>query len=61
VFKGGVTKFVVKTVIKRAVTRSAAKSVLPQFAVVVVALWNMLLARKVMNNVRVGFFCWLLK
>ncbi|KAK3257517.1 hypothetical protein CYMTET_33393, partial [Cymbomonas tetramitiformis] len=46
------TKFICKTVFKRLLARSAAKNLAPVAAMPIIALWNLLLARRVMREVR---------
>lgn len=51
--KIGVTNFLLKVAMKRVLSRSAARSVLPFLAVVGTAFWNGAVARKVMREAKI--------
>lgn len=50
--RGGLTKFLLKIVLKRVVTRSAVKGALGLVSLPVVGFWNAVLAFSIMKNVR---------
>ena len=51
--KIGVTNFLLKVAMKRVLSRSAARSVLPFLAIVGTAFWNGAVARKVMREAKI--------